>query len=181
MAGTTFGDLYRSIVAWCSLLFGILSMAAYTPSHGKISFQLNFIHGFDFAMTLAAVEAFGDVRLMIEFGMIGEIMNFQPTNWLTVFVAFSQELDILAVRSHILMTFHTCSRVWHGSMLRSFHIHMAVLTVNVQFTCMYLMAEWNRLIGGIPDIFCGGADQIADAAEDENKEEEFEPVFLDDS
>lgn len=91
-------------------------------------------------------------------------MNFYPTNWYTLLVAFSQILNLVDVPRYILVALHTSSRVRNIRVVRDLNTRMAELAIDLQFTRMDFVGKVDRLVRGISLIFRVGRVYVNETA-----------------
>ena len=117
-------------------------------------------------MASGTADALVYMNTMIEIGIVGEIVDPNPFNWLAGAKAGTNRLQVRAIGPYLLVAVHAGLCRGHACRRRSFYRCMAVAAVDAVVSSMVFVAELNRLLTLDP-LACipGGAVQLGSCPE----------------
>ncbi len=123
----------------------VLTVAGKTIAHIQFAVLIDFVHRFDRAVAICALEAFANMPLVREESMIGQGMDALPFDRFTRVVSFCQLNDVWLVNGDDGMAIHAHIHCGHRGVPGVFHRAVTVHARYMVIACVDLVAEGNRL------------------------------------
>ena len=130
----------------------VLAMAADAEAHLEILGLLDDFHVLDLPVACLTREPARDVPLVAEVHVVRLAMNADPRHGLSGLVVTGHHLDGGLVGPHNGVAVHAHGHGGDRRVARALGIGVAVETGDLVRPGVKLVAEWNRLLWGIPDI-----------------------------
>ena len=130
----------------------VLTMAADAEAHLEILGLLDDVHVLDLPVACLTREPARDVPLVTEVHVVRLAMNANPRHGLSGLVIARHHLDGGPVGPNHGVAVHAHGHGGDRRVTRALGIGVAVETGDLVRAGVELVAEWNRLLGGIPDI-----------------------------
>ena len=92
-----------------------VTVAVQAPSHGERLRAMHYFHLVNAAVTLHATHSTRDMRGVIEIGVITKLVNLDPFDGHTRFVALTHLGEARTVLMNLRVAIHACLRRWHCS------------------------------------------------------------------
>ena len=96
-------------------------------------------------MAARAADAFGNVDGMVEVGVVRQVADPVPDEWLVLGQAAPDRCEQSSIRPYLRMARHACIGGRQSSICRCFHRGVTEATVDAETCDMMLMAERHRL------------------------------------
>ncbi len=136
-----------------------IAMAIKAPTHGQRLRHLHNFHFVDAAVTRHAPDAAGNMGLMAEVGVVGQLVDANPFDGLPGLVALTDGLEALGVQPLIgngavdeLVAVHARGRGRNGGVVGSLHGVVAVATIQSELAHVKPMAVGHGLNRAIAHV-----------------------------
>ena len=160
-----------------------IAMTLKTPAHAEGFGLRDDLHLIDSAVAGGAVYALCNVDGVVEMSMLGEHVNFHPFNRFACFVGIADELESRAFCLNHAVASHACFSRWNCSKRSTFNRAVAIPAVHTHLTRMQLVAERDRLFGGVSDVGPFGGEKIPNKKNSAdknngstNRDERWDPI-----
>lgn len=149
---------------WCWI-----SVAIQAPSHANWQLLINLFHAIDTTMACNTANTACHVGTVVEIGVIWQIMDANPSDWISRGCTLSKGFQLRTVRGDCRMTVHADRSVWNRGKGCILHRGVAIAAIQPDFACMESMREWDRLQWRIADIRCSWCASPIDEGDEINR------------
>lgn len=137
-----------------------ITVAVETPTHGEGFHLSDFFHRPRVAMAFNTSHSGTQMCGMIEIGVIWQLVDTHPVDWLTCVPALAHQRQLRAVGCNLAVTIHARCCWRDIGMARFFYLTVTIAAVYSHIARMKLVAERNRLGGTVADLEIFGRTKI---------------------